>query len=288
MRFSVGQYTTARRSFAEDLAIYREAGAEGIGIDLGLKPLDPVEDLARFRDSGLTATFCFAAVNSVSAGLRARGSLDPAERVEAMCAGLRELAPYDPVCCVYGTGPYLDRDREQVWSFTVDAFKRVAHEADELGLKVAIEPLHKTLGEAWSFLTDLPQTIRLLDAIDAPNVGFLFDVWHLWDSPEVHALLEANTDRVLAVHLDDWREPTRSWADRVLPGDGVADIVGFLRILRNAGYDDWLELEIFSDDGFIETAFEDSLWARDPVEMIRDGRERIERLWAQADEPRAN
>ena len=68
----------------------------------------------------------------------------------------------------------------------------------------------------------------------------------------------------------------------MLPGDGVADIVGFLRILRNAGYDGWVEMEIFSDDGFIETRFEDSLWLRDPVELIREGRERTEKLWAQA------
>jgi len=282
MRFSVGQYTTARLPFEQDLAVYREAGAEGIGIDLGLKPLDPVEGPARLRDSGLRATFCFAAVNSVSPGLRAQGPRAPAERIDAMCAGLRELARYDPVCCVYGTGPYLDRDPDEVWSLTVAGFTRLAHEAGELGLTIAVEPLHRTLGPAWSFLTDLPTTLRLLDDVGAPNLGFLFDVWHLWDSPDAHALLAANADRVLAVHVDDWRDPTRSWADRVLPGDGIADVEGFLRILRAAGYDDWLELEIFSDDGFIENAFEDSLWARDPVEMIREARERVERLWAQA------
>ena len=98
----------------------------------------------------------------------------------------------------------------------------------------------------------------------------------------MHALLEADADRVFAVHLDGWRDPTRSWADRVLLGDRAADIAVFLAIPRAGGYDDWLELEILSDDGFIETAFEDSLWARDPVEMVHDGRERVERLWAAA------
>ena len=282
MRFSIGQYTTARLPFAEDLRVYREGGSEGIGIDLGLKPLDPVEDLARFRDSGLVASFCFPAVNSVSAGLRARGPVEPAQRVEAMIAGLHELAPFEPVCVVFGAGPLLDRDAAEAWRFTVEGFKRVAREAAGLGLQLAIEPLHSTLGPSWSMLTDIPETMRLIDDVGEANVGLLFDVWHLWDTPDVHAHLEANAERVVAVHIDDWRDPTRSWADRVLPGDGVADIVGFLRILRNAGYDGWIEMEIFSDDGFIETRFEDSLWLRDPVELIREGRERTEKLWAQA------
>ena len=33
VRFSVGEFSTPRLTFAEDLAVYREAGAEGIGID---------------------------------------------------------------------------------------------------------------------------------------------------------------------------------------------------------------------------------------------------------------
>jgi sugar phosphate isomerase/epimerase len=183
---------------------------------------------------------------------------------------------------VVGTGPLRPGDPAAAWSWTVDGLRRVAREAAELGLRVAVEPLHSSLGADWTFLSDLDRTVALLTDIDEPNVGFLFDVWHLWDSRDVHALLREHVDRVFAVHVDDWREPTRSWADRALPGDGIADVRGFLAILREGGYDDWLELEIFSDDGSIETAFPDSLWRWEPVELVRAGRERTERLWAEA------
>jgi sugar phosphate isomerase/epimerase len=282
MRFSVGQYTTARRTFEEDVRIYAEAGAQGIGIDLGLKPIDIGEGVRLLEEGGLEAGFVFGPVNSLIAGERARGPKEPRARLDALCEGVHLVAPFRPATIVFGTGPLRDGDPDAAWAHVVQGFKRVAREAATEGLTVSLEPLHSTLAPHWTFLTDLATTVRLVEEIDEPNLGFLFDVWHLWDSPDVHELLRANVERVFAVHVDDWRDPTRSWADRVLPGDGVADIEGFLRILAEGGYDGWLELEIFSDDGYLETAFPDSLWLRDPVELIRDGRLRTERLWAQA------
>ena len=81
------------------------------------------------------------------------------------------------------------------------------------------------------------------------------------------------------MHVDDWRDPTRSWCDRVLPGDGIADTAGLLGVLRDGGYDGWLELEIFSDDGLMETEFPDSLWKLDPTELIRRGRDATLAAW---------
>jgi sugar phosphate isomerase/epimerase len=277
VRFSVGEYTTPRLSFAEDLRVYREAGAEGIGIDASLKLRDPAEDLARFHDSGLQATFCMPAVSTVFAGKLDRGVADPVARVDAMREAVRAIAAFEPECIVLGTGPFADEDADR--AFAVGALRDVVREAAALGRRVALEPLHTSLGPEWSHLTDLPGTLALIDDIGEPDVGVLFDVWHLWDTPGVRELLAANVDAVYGVHVDDWRSPTRSWCDRVLPGDGIADAAGLLAILREGGYDGWLELEIFSDDGFMEQAFPDSLWAGDPVELIRRGRERTLAAW---------
>jgi sugar phosphate isomerase/epimerase len=277
MRFSVGQFTTPRLSFAESLDVYREAGADGIGIDAALALKDPVEDLARFRDSGLQATFCMPSTNSPFAGKLDAGERDPARRTEAMCEAVRDMARYDPLCLVLGTGPFSHPDED--WSTAVAALRRVVKIAAELGQKVAFEPLHATLGPEWSYITDLPTTLRLIEDIGEPDVGILFDVWHLWDTPGVKEIVAANVDAVYGVHVDDWRDPTRSWCDRVLPGDGIADTAGLLGVLRDGGYDGFLELEIFSDDGLMQTEFPDSLWKLDPVELIRRGRARTMAAW---------
>ena len=93
----------------------------------------------------------------------------------------------------------------------------------------------------------------------ADTVGILFDTWHLWDS-DLEADLDAYGDRIVGVHVSDVREPTRSFADRLLPGDGVADIPRLLGLVDRAGWDGFYELEIFSDNGAFGLAHPDSLW----------------------------
>ena len=79
--------------------------------------------------------------------------------------------------------------------------------------------------------------------------------------------------------MNDWREPTRGWCDRVLPGDGVADLPGIFGALNDGGLDGWFELEVLSDDGTFGDDYPDSLWKLDPVELIRTGREQFMRAW---------
>jgi sugar phosphate isomerase/epimerase len=277
-RYSVGEYTTPHLSFAEDLATYRAAGAHGIGIDEGLKLRDPVDDLARFKESGLEATFCFPAVSTVYSGELSRGPQDPQARIAEICEGIERFAPYEPVCCVCGPGPGASGDARRL---VVEGLREAARVADGLGLRVALEPLHASKREVWSSITDIPAALELLDEIGEPNFGLVVDVWHLWDTPNVTEHIRANTERIYGVHVNDWREPTRSWCDRALPGDGIANVPGILGALAAGGYEGWLELELFSDDGLYGDDFEDSLWKWEPVELIRTGRERIDEAWRQ-------
>ncbi len=283
VRFSVGEFSTPRLTFAQDLEVYAEAGAEGIGIDAALKLADDfTDDLARFRDSGLAATFCFPKTNTVLPGKLPRGASTPTERVWEMCGGIHDLAAFEPVAIVCSPGPYRDRAEAEAWPLVVDGLRQAARAAADEGLPLAIEPLHSTLEAEWSAISSIGKALDLIRDIGEPNVGLMFDVWHLWDSAGAHELLAANVEAVIAVQVDDWRDPTRSWCDRVLPGDGIGDVAGFLKILRDGGYQGWIEMEIFSDDGLFEQAFPDSLWARDPVEMIRSGREKTLAAWAAA------
>ena len=99
------------------------------------------------------------------------------------------------------------------------------------------------------------------------------DIWHLWDTPEFLALLEANVDRIAGIQVDDRRATTRSWADRVLPGDGISDAQSVFSTLRGAGYSGWIDLEVISD------GYPDSLSTLLPGELVADGLARMEALW---------
>ena len=282
--FSIAEYTTPGLSFAQDLEAYREGGADGIGIDTALKlggseHADPVH-LAMLHDSGLRTAFLFPPVPSVlPMRLMALGDDDPATRIEAMCRSVRGLAAFEPVSFACATGPQGDYELEHAREIAVDGLRRVARAAADVGASVAIEPMHTSIAADYSWITDIPDAVALLDDIGEPNTGIMFDVWHLWDTPDLLAEIRAHAHRILGVHVDDWRDPTRNWCDRALPGDGLADLAGILGALDESGYRGWYELEIFSDDGRFGNDYADSLWKLDPVELVRSGREKFERTW---------
>ena len=131
-------------------------------------------------------------------------------------------------------------------------------------------------------ITTIPEVVALIEEVGAPNLGIALDAWHLSEGPEVAEQITEHADRVLAFHLDDRRDPTRSWCDRVLPGDGTVDLVGAIRALEDAGFDGWYEFEVISDDGRVEHDFPDSLWRMDPLELIATGREKFLWIWEEA------
>jgi len=284
-RFSVGEYTTPGLSFAEDLDAYRKGGADGIGIDadlkLGGREQAGAADLALLRESGLEPTFVFPPVPSVlPMTLIVLGEDDPAARIDAMCRAVRGLAAFEPISFVCVTGPVGDHEPEHARELAVNGLAKVARAAADVGARIAIEPMHSSIAADYSWITTVPDAVALLEDIGEPNTGILFDVWHLWDTPDLLGEIGRHAQRFVGVHIDDWRDPTRNWCDRVLPGDGIADVAGILGALDESGYDGWYELELFSDDGRFGNDYEDSLWKLDPVELVRAGREKFEHAWA--------
>jgi sugar phosphate isomerase/epimerase len=272
-RFSISQITTLPASFEDDLDAYREAGAEGIGIwEIKLVEGREQEQLAALRESGLESTSAVPAVPSI-APLPIPGPADAAERVEAYCAGLRRLEPFEPSAVVLLTGA---GERSEI----VDGLRTIAAEARSLGLRIALEPYSRHGGEGWTIASTIPEAVELIEEAGAADaVGILFDTWHLWDTEDLEKHIEAEIGRIADVHVNDVREPTRSFADRVLPGEGIADVPRILAALDRAGWDGFYELEIFSDNGAFGNAYPDSLWDLQPTELARRCRRAFLDCW---------
>ena len=270
--FAISQISTLPASFEEDLRAYRDAGAEGIGVwEIKLREGEEEALLAALRESGLTSTTAVPAVPSI-APIPIPGPDDPAERVEAYCSGLRRLAPFQPSAVVLLTGAGT---REVV----ADGLRTIAAEARSLGLTVALEPYSRFEGVEWTIVNTIAEAAELIDEAEvADAVGIQFDSWHLWDS-DLEADLDEHGGRIVGVHVSDVREPTRGFADRLLPGDGVADLPRILGLLDRAGWDGYYELEIFSDNGAFGQAHPDSLWDVPADELARRGREAFLACW---------
>ena len=158
------------------------------------------------------------------------GPSDPQERIDAICASVHRLAKFAPSGIVCLTGPGDDRDT------VVTGLRTIGEEAQRAGVRVGLEPINRVGGEDWTIVSTLGEAVDLLDEADHGALGIQFDTWHLWNTPNVLEEIATHADRFVGVHVGDWREPTRKWADRVLPGDGVAGLPRLLGALDTAGW----------------------------------------------------
>jgi len=274
-RISISQVSTLTASFADDLRTYAAAGLDGIGVweqKLGDGPDD--ESLALFEASGLGSATAVPLVPSIHPLPLLPGPDRVRERVDAILRSLHRLAAFRPAAVVCITGPG-DRDT------AVAGLREVVAEAERLGLRIVLEPFQAQGIEKWSILGTLGDAAAVVEEIGSPSLGILFDVWHLWNTPGLFEEIARYGHLIAAVHVNDWREPTRGWADRVLPGDGVANVPAILGALDRAGWDGFYDLEIFSDNGSFGVAYPDSLWDADPAELVDRARRQLVECWVE-------
>ena len=279
-RFSISQVSTLTASFADDVRTYAASGLDAIGIWETKLPEGPDDEaLEQLAASGLGAASAVPAVPSVLPLLLLPGPEDPQERVDAICASIHRLAAFGPTAIVCLTGPAGDRDPDDARETVVGGLRTIAHEAEGAGMRMALEPFQREGIESWSLINTIPDAVELIDEVGSPAFGIQFDMWHLWNTPDLLDHIDTHIHRFAGVHVNDWREPTRGWADRALPGHGTANVAAVLGALDAAGWGGYYDLEIFSDNGAFGTAYPDSLWDVDPAELVRQARESFARCW---------
>jgi sugar phosphate isomerase/epimerase len=282
-RFSICQFTTLPASFEEDVAAYRAAGTQGIGIcEMKLVPEKEQEQRTAVKEAGLGVTTCIPAVPSILPLPLLPGPEDPEERIEDVCAGIRRLAPFEPTAIVCLTGPAGPLDESEARRVVGEGLRAIAAEGGRQGVPIALEPMQSRFRDDWTLITTMTEALELLDEAEVDGAGILFDTWHLWNAPALADEIAVHGKRILGVHVNDWREPTRSWCDRVLPGEGAIDLPAILAALDQAGWQGFYELEVFSDDGTFGNDFPDSLWKVDAEGLARRGHEAFGACWEEA------
>lgn len=89
------------------------------------------------------------------------------------------------------------------------------------------------------FVWTLTETARLCQEA-GPNIGVTLDAWHWYHSGGTVAdILATPKERIVHIHISDAREmPPADVRDnmRLLPGEGIIDLVGFLQALQKIGW----------------------------------------------------
>ena len=242
MRLALSQISTVGASFEEDVVAYRAAGFDGIGIWEFKLPADDAANLELLRGAGLAVANCIPTVPSILP-LRLPGMEGPPdvrERIDALCSSMRRLAAYEPGSVLVITGPLDDASSRDL---VIDGLRDIAAAAADAGVRLGLEPIHPSQSETVSFVNSVAGALALLDEAGLDAVGIMADTFNLWEEPP--EALAAVALRVTGLHVADVpREPGRT--DRVLPGEGGQRSADLVRALRLAGWDGFLDIEIFS------------------------------------------
>jgi sugar phosphate isomerase/epimerase len=142
----------------------------------------------------------------------------------------------------------------------------------KLGREAGVKPAMEFLGFV-AGIKDVRSALAIADGSGDRDATVVADVFHMMrGGGSIDDLLQIQGDRLAIFHINDLPASPppaeQTDADRVLPGDGIADLPRVLANLRSIGYRDPLSLELFNP----------GLWARDPAEVARIGLERLRAL----------
>ncbi|MDR1935568.1 MAG: sugar phosphate isomerase/epimerase [Candidatus Accumulibacter sp.] len=221
----------------------------------------------RLRDAGIVLSgYCrggfFPAVDK--AGLQRalddnRRAIDEAKFLDSPCL---VLVVGSLPGTLEGSPGYRDLSRARLE--VVDGIEKSLEYAREIGMPLAIEPLHPMQAADRACINTLEQALDICDRLDprqSKMLGVAVDLYHVWWDPKLEAqIARAGRSRLLAYHVCDWLLPTRDLVnDRGMMGDGVIELRKCRAWMESAGYAGFSEVEIFSDH-----------WWKQPGEQVLD------------------
>ena len=99
---------------------------------------------------------------------------------------------------------------------------------------------------ATPFIWNMPDALALAKD-SGPNIGVILDAWHWHHSGSTVAdILAADKSRIVHIHVSDAKEtPPADVRDnqRLMPGEGIIDLMGFFGALKKIGYADGVSPE---------------------------------------------
>ena len=153
---------------------------------------------------------------------------------------------------VVGSLPEGQKDLASARAQVAEGLSLLLEQARNVGVTLAVEPLHPMYAGDRSCITSLGEALALCEALDpdrSGGIGTAIDVYHVWWDWRLAADIAAAgaAGRITTFQVCDWRGPTTDLLlDRGMTGQGVIDVRGVRRNVEAAGYDGFVEVEIFS------------------------------------------
>ncbi|MCP4310776.1 MAG: sugar phosphate isomerase/epimerase [Bacteroidetes bacterium] len=245
-RLCIHTITTKPLSFEKACVKFEDRGVKGISIWR-----DAVEGLSHNRVKQILKTYSLTPVSYVRGGFFP--SIDPDQREAAIADNrkmLEEAAgmgiPLLVLVCGAEPGQPLRVSRDQIR----EGIEAILPMARQLGVRLAIEPLHPMYADTRSAITSLGQANDMAEYFGDDYLGIAVDVYHLWFDSDLEAQVRrcGANNNLFAYHICDWRVPTEDMLnDRGLMGEGCIPLKEIRRWVEESGFSGFIEVEIFSN-----------------------------------------
>jgi len=212
----------------------REAGFDGVELALEPATTDAAEVRRQLADHGLR---CAGGLAMLMGGrdlfhedpyVRS-GTIEYLRDAIRLCADLG--GSFVTVPPTVGKVTLVAAAHEE-WSWYVDSLAACLPLADELGVRLAAEPLNRF--ESY-MINRADQAVRLAEDT-GETCGVCLDIFHMhMEEADWHAAIRATEQRLVHFHVAD--------NNRLPPGQGAVDWPALIDTLLDADYDGWLSVE---------------------------------------------
>ncbi|MFD2701879.1 sugar phosphate isomerase/epimerase family protein [Paenibacillus shunpengii] len=136
-----------------------------------------------------------------------------------------------------GLGRFTGRGPEpEEWNYAVETIREAGEYAQDLGIRLALEPLNRF---EMYMVNTLREGMRFCREVGLPNVGLLADTHHgNIEESDVETSWQEAAEFIYHVHISE--------NHRGVPGSGHAVPPALFRLLQEIDYDGWLTIEAFS------------------------------------------
>lgn len=190
------------------------------------------------------------------------------ERSEWFCSTAAQLG-CATIAVVPGFAP-AGATKQDCFDEAVKALKRIAPIAENYGVGMSFE----FIGFQGFSTRSIAECMRIIEAVDKPYIGMVFDFIHFHaGDTSLDELAAVDGGSIHMVHLDDARPlplETHRASDgyRLLPGDGIMDTDAIMKTLVQIGFDGDYSVEIYNED----------IWNMEPVGVARDAYAKSRRI----------
>ncbi|HJN10680.1 MAG TPA: sugar phosphate isomerase/epimerase family protein [Pirellulaceae bacterium] len=242
--FSMNELTTYRWSFEDDVHRYADAGIRSIGVwRQKLSDFGEEKGIELLSEVGLRASnLMWAGGFTGSDGRSYNDALADARDA------IRLTADLQADCLIVYSGSRGGHTTNHASRLLNDALKALMPVAMEFEVTLAIKPMDAGCANDWTFLTELAETVDLLEEFDSPVIKLAFDTYHFGLDPTAIERLADIVPRIAIVQLGDAKQRPTGEQNRCRLGEGAVPFAEIFSKLADGGYRGSYDVKLLGED----------------------------------------